>query len=220
MRIFIGIESCSIHREFQRAIRDTWLKDCDLNYKFFLSNPRNGPVLVPTTDELILPIVDGWFLLLKKFKMEIDWVLKQGYDYMFRCHSDTYVHIPRLLASGFEDYDYVGNPQGGWPRCAPFCYGGSGFWLSYNAMRHLQRVLSQKYWQDRMQHQIEDYDIGTILELCGIKRFADIRYRERGPGPSADNDYITLHESETDGEKEKNLRRGNNMLKAHLEAHK
>lgn len=216
MRIFIGIESCSIHRFTHQQIRETWLKDCPIPYKFFLA--KSVPDLRP--DELVLPdTADGQFKLLQKFSREIDYVLSNGYDFLFRCHVDTYVLIPRLLRSGFEQHDYVGFGQGGWPACAPLCYGGSGFWLSRPAMECLQKALHEPVWIDKARKSIEDYAIGEILAAGGFKQATDLRYRDRRPGPGPDNVYITLHEAAAEGFKDPhNLREHRYLMEAHQQA--
>jgi hypothetical protein len=216
MRLFIGIESCSMHRYSQQAVRETWLQNCLVDYKFFLSSPEAGPRPTPVEDEILFPVKDGWNQMLRKFCLEIDWVLARDYDYFFRCHTDTYVHVPRLLASGFEQNDYIGWGQE--TALFPFCYGGAGFWLSKKAMLFLQETLRKDYWVQKMSNSTEDYDIGRILHDGGFARTHDSRYREHAPGPAPDNDYITLHESEIEIKNGHNLRYRDHMLAAHRTA--
>jgi hypothetical protein len=223
VKVFIGVESCGAHRYSQQAVRDTYLKDCSVNYKFFLGMPKSGMnIPVPAEDEVIFPVHDGWFKMLHKFKLSIDWVLEHDYDYFFRCHTDTYVHVPRLLSSGFENYDFVGCRQ----QCTnspPFCYGGAGFWLSRKAMLSLQATLREESWIKRAEGQsTEDYAIGEILDRNGFSVIHDDRYGGQPPvGPEPSNNFITLHESELDSPngKEKNLRIRENMLAAHQRAY-
>jgi hypothetical protein len=47
-------------------------------------------------DELGLPIPDGYFYLTHKAKAAFAWALANDYDYVFRCDTDTFIHIPRL----------------------------------------------------------------------------------------------------------------------------
>lgn len=213
MNVFIGIESCNDHRYAQAAIRETWVKDCPTDWKFFIG--KNS--LQPCSDEIMLPVSDGQHKLFHKFSLEVNWVLEHGYDFFFRCHVDTYVDVPRLLASGFEAHDYAGYPQDGWPDCAPLCYGGSGFWLSRKAMLFFQQEVKQREWQLKF-NEIEDYHIGAVLERGGFERFGDYRYKDRRPGPRPDNDCITLHDAVTDGVDGKNLRDRRYMLETHREA--
>ncbi|SRR6266576_814650 len=222
-KIFIGIESCHEHRYSQQAVRDTYLKNSPVDYKFFLGTTRNSTARPPSTeDEIIFPVQDGWFKMLARFKLSIDWILEQGYDYFFRCHTDTYVHIPRLLSSGFEKHDFIGCRQ----QCnsaPPFCYGGAGFWLSRKAMLSLQTILQEDAWIKRMERSTEDYEIGEILSGNGFDVVHDARYGGQPPvGPQLDNDFITLHESELEGVggKERNLRIRENMLAAHERAYR
>ena len=228
MKVFIGIESCYDHRGSEQAVRDSWLKDWNGAYKFFLCpNVRD-----PQPDELILDAEDGWFNLLRKFRAEIDWFMSQDFDYFFRCHNDTYVFVPRLLTSGFENLDWIGHEQhapdwsaaekfSGHVGAHRFAYGGSGFWFSRKACETLQKFLHTADYLKHAEHAIEDIAIGKILSGEGFVLYNDHRYHERQPGPLPENDIITLHESETDlhVEGKVNLRNREHMLATHRRAH-
>jgi hypothetical protein len=213
MKIFLGIESCDVDRRTHQQIRETWLAGCPIDYKFFLTRAPIDQRL----DELVFPgTADGRSRLLQKFSREADYVLANGYDYFFRCQVDTYVHIPRLLRSGFEQYDYLGYGQGGWPLCAPFYYGGSGFWLSRKALLCLQETLKEPAWIKKVENCVDDTGIGIILEKHGIERISNQEhYRDHRPGPGPDNNCITFHESRFDIKDAHNLRKHRYLMEAH-----
>lgn len=196
MKVFIGVESCHKDRYTHQQIRETWLKDCPVEYKFFLVNPCDP---CPNSDELALDSFDGHERLLHKFRREIDYVLDGGYDFFFRCHIDTYVHVPRLLRAVPYGEHYVGFPQTvPDARGFPICYGGAGTWFSRPAMICLQAVLGSPKWESIAEGSLQYWDdwwIGSILHDRNFERIADLRYQDRRPGPAPDNDIITVHET-------------------------
>jgi hypothetical protein len=213
MKLFIGVESCHAHRFTHQQIRETWLSACPIDYKFFLVSPCSDA----QSDEVILDSFDGQWKLLHKFRREVDYVLIRGYDYFFRCHVDTYVHVPRLMRAVPVGLDYVGFPQDNREEGREICYGGPGFWLSRTALLYLQRRLAEPDWVKEAEHCIEDWHIGAILKEGGFKRTADLRYHDRLPGPAPDNDCISHHESAQEVwlTNPHNLREKKYLLEAH-----
>lgn len=181
MKIVLGIMSCLRDRSSQQIDRETWLQNCPVDYKFFLGSPEFNFITTPdrisspAPDELIFPTPDdmrgGWL----KVQAFIQWAISQDYDYLFKCDVDTYVSIPRLLRSGFEQHDYVGP------------YGGTGYWLSRRAMGILSRA---EYIEGRG----EDGWVETSLNRADIQPFRDARYGGLGEqGPRPDNNIIAVH---------------------------
>jgi hypothetical protein len=129
MKVLIAVLSCELYRTNgnNQALRDTWLP-CIVgaDYKFFMG--QGSKCTQP--DEVYLDVQDDYGHVTFKARAIYKWALEQGYDYIFKCFADTYVCPSRLLSSGFENYDYVGNfacrPQGSFA----YCTGGSGYWLS------------------------------------------------------------------------------------------
>jgi hypothetical protein len=207
MKLLVGIETCAVHAFSNQQVRDTWLKNCLVDYRFFFGHYSG----VLKEDEISLPIADGHSRLMQKTILQLNWVLDHGYDFHFRCHTDTYVHLPRLLASEFELHDWTGKPLGGPGQdCThPMIYGGSGSWYSRRAMEFLVSELRR----DPNQHNnllAEDWRVGKIFENH-ILRNGDDRYRDGLPGPAPENDFITTHPT-FDGS---NLRIWENLLKIH-----
>src|SRR5208282_981749 len=84
-------------------------------------------------DELALNAPDGYMYLTHKVKEAFRWAVAHNYDYVFRCDTDTFINIPRLLASWFEKFDYMGR-QLGVPKVNGYCYGGPGFFVNRKAL--------------------------------------------------------------------------------------
>jgi hypothetical protein len=75
---------------------------------------------------------DGYHSTYKKNHAIMQWVVDNDYDFVFTCDVDTYIVVPRLLACGFEQHDYMGH------RCDEgHAGGGYGYWLSRRAVEIL-----------------------------------------------------------------------------------
>lgn len=177
MRVFIYVMSCERHREFHQQARETWLKDCPVDYKFFMG----GPLRPIAPDEFIGDVPDATRNAAQKTYRAAEYALKNGYDYMFKCDIDTYVHVPRLLKSGFENADWTANNNS---------YGGSGYWVSRRAMEQLDPM---PVWGG------EDHWLTKTLRDKGLVPVQDHRYNSNtDEGPRPDNDIITVHPYGTD----------------------
>ena len=132
MRILLAIQSCHRDRGCHEQIRDTWmgLNNGAIDIKFFLGNPKGEAA----ADEIFLDVPDDLHSLSLKTLGMIVWTLEHGYDHSFKGDTDTYICIPRLLASGFEKHDYSGCVQGLDQGRIDAVYGGTGYWLSRRAM--------------------------------------------------------------------------------------
>ena len=86
------------------------------------------PPCVPQADEVVLSAPDDYIHLVVKVREMLRWAFAQGYDYVFKCETDTYVDLSRLLTSDFEKHDFIGGLNG---RAVA---GGSGWWVSRRAM--------------------------------------------------------------------------------------
>ena len=151
MRILIGIITahCPSRTEYIAAARETWLKDCKLDYKFVFGNPesQNPPMPRRTalSDELFVECDDTRAYMVHKNQALFKYALEAGYDFCFRCCDDTFVNPHRLLVHGLEQYDYAGCLGGWWlyygnitwPMKNAFMHGGCGVWLSRKAMHML-----------------------------------------------------------------------------------
>ena len=179
MRVLIAIMSCERDRVYHNLVRNTWLRDNPVDYKFFLGNQEQ-----PTSDEVSLGVSDG-VNSIPKIRKIIEYAVQNNYDYLFKCDVDTFVCVPRLLRSGFEDHDFVGC---GGP------YGVSGYWLSRKAM-----TLLYEKGTDVFGIRDEDRWVSQNLKRLDIDAFQDGRYHSlTNEGPAVDNDIITAHWYSTD----------------------
>jgi len=192
-KILISILSCHKERHLHQQIRDTWAKnDFNVDVKFFLGLPK----LPDTTDEIFLDVPDDEGHVSDKNAASIEWAYDHGYDFRFKCDTDTYVYIPRLVTSGFEMYDYSGlrYPYSDLPTIfntveRSEAYGGSGYWLSRLAMK----IILDNRGSTQYRGSTEDHWVGAILRQFPLSSRNDHRYRDTLNGPAPENDYITCH---------------------------
>jgi hypothetical protein len=152
--------------------RSTWLKDAPafstyVNYRFFYGH---GAQRSPEKDEVFLDCPDDYPNLPHKMQAIYRWALAKGYDYIFKCDDDTFVYLDRLMASGFEEYDYCGyilESDEAWSN-GRYISGGPGYWLSKKAMQILAEAV--------VDHWAEDLWTGRVLTKSGIRPHRDPRY--------------------------------------------
>lgn len=135
MKIIIAISGCDLYERngVNQSQRDTWLRDAvilGMDYKFF-----HGIGCEPKDDVVLLDCDDSIHGVTEKLKGKVRWALEQGYEYMFSCFADTYARPERLLASGFDKFDYFGDVgKGECEHATYYCHGGAGYFLSRKAM--------------------------------------------------------------------------------------
>lgn len=178
MKTLIAVLSCERDRWAHDQARQTWLKSCPVDYRFFVGIES----FATHDDEVKLNEPDASGTL--KMRAVFQRALEQDYDYLFKCDIDTYVHVPRLLKSGFEQHDWVANGNPLRP------YGGSGYWLSRKALVLLQQGSDQ----NTARPYNEDWWVGDNLRKFGLTPHIDKRYHsDTGEGPRKSNDLITSH---------------------------
>lgn len=113
----------------KKAVEATWWNDVskfpNLTAKFF-----TGAELGCSDEFTQLP---------EKNRRMIQWALDNGFDRMFRCDDDTFVHVDRLMRQTYEypDIDFGGADCGG------IALGGNGIWLSRRAME----IVAKADWE-------------------------------------------------------------------------
>jgi len=110
----------------QQAVRETWVREwghlMDVRVMLGQGNADPGP------DEIILDAPDGYAELPFKTAKGCQWALDHGYSHLFKCDTDTYVILPRLL-------NVVPPPEVHCASCRhnnlfPYGHmGGGGYWL-------------------------------------------------------------------------------------------
>lgn len=117
-----------------QAVRDTWANDVkaqpNMDLKFFYGE---GGTRTPEADEVFLKCPDDYEHLPHKTIAAVKWALDNGYDYILKCDSDSYLW-PDRLAQEIAEFtgDYGGYQHGS------VCSGGCGYILSRRAMEAVQ----------------------------------------------------------------------------------
>ena len=143
----------------------------------------------PLPDEVMLPVPDDFKHLPYKVRAIFAWALQHGYDFVFKVDTDTYVDVPRLMASGFEKWDYIGTE---------FCdekfgsraSGGAGYWVNRKSLVLLSSSPVETCYEDNW--------TGSTLRAHGVSLHKDDRYivNDRNNfemGPRSNNNAITSH---------------------------
>jgi hypothetical protein len=226
MKVLIAVLSCESFRTNgnNQAMRDTWLPLVSgADYRIFMGQGS----ICSQPDEVFLDVPDNYQNVTYKTRAMYKWALEHEYDFIFKCFPDTYVCPSRLLSSGFEKYDYVGNfacrPQGGFA----YATGGSGYWLSKKAYGPLATahipiedtivVVSpnRRPLRSRAPHRPNNAPVTKVLNVLtwaedrwtgglvytheDLKIHHDTRYEENvyGRGPEYNNSTISIHLSRT-----------------------
>jgi hypothetical protein len=179
-RLLIALTSCVHNRIYHDLARSTWLKNQSVEYRFVLGRGNNSPA----KDEVVFDVGDGMGSLQDKVEAAIYWALENEYGYIFKADIDTFIHVPRLLASGFEKSEWSGSG-----------YGGTGYFLSARAMK---AVLTAKMTEPGA----EDIRIAEKLRSAGLELMDDDRFNAKTSiGPAPDNSIITVHQYSERNEK-------------------
>jgi hypothetical protein len=155
MRLLVAVESCErdLVNGCHTAIRETWGKDFagKADVRFFVGS-GSAQLLA---DEIRLDAPDDYESLPFKTKALLRWAVEQGYDYLYKCDTDTCVLADRLLSCGFEHADYTGHFAQPTSCLWPFASGGNGYFLSRRAC---------KFVMDKTpDHWAEDLWVGQVL---------------------------------------------------------
>lgn len=225
MKTLIAILSCESYRinGNNQAMHDTWLpyvaNEASVDYKIFMGQGSK----CDKEDEVFLNVPDGYQYVTYKARAMHKYAADHGYTHIFKCYPDTYVCLSRLMASGFQKYDYVGNFACR-PVAGPYCTGGAGYWVSRKAYENLidahiptEDVIIESSSRrplrigrsprrlelpttTRVVHNTlmwaDDKWTGEILaKLPTLKSYHDLRYEENvlGAGPEEGNQTISIH---------------------------
>lgn len=206
MKPLILVGSCKKNQDAGclDAIRETWAKDSEIPYRFFLGKD----CIATHDDELVFNVIDGYFEQNPKHQAALKWALDHDYTHVFLCDDDTFVSPKRLLRSGWETAHYRGNmkdtPRPG-EECGvehDYCHGGCGYWLDAESMR---AVVAAEFDLERPDHRIDDQWFGLVLRDAGILPEHDYRYSmgtsygKAEPPVLPTNDVISCHLSRTLG---------------------
>lgn len=185
----IAILSCQLDGELEEAQRSTCLASAECVHKYFIGGNRPKALL---DDQVWVDVPDDYAGLPLKTQAICRWALDNGYTNIFKADTDTYIHVNRLMRSGFGQHDYTGYYRGTGPSYAS---GGSGYWLSTTAMEVIAEADMEFDFIDGERGYIngEDVQVGRQLMWSGIKCHWDPRYRLDHEYPSPLNSHITAH---------------------------
>lgn len=125
MNFLIAVITCEARREWADAQRETWVKDCKHDVRFFLARQTRDPL----ADEVFVDCGDGYEQLCAKVREMNRWALASGYDLLLKVDDDVIVFPTRLV---FPQGHYVGWKQE--PEKANWC-SGLTYWLSRDCMK-------------------------------------------------------------------------------------
>ena len=168
MKFVVLITSCAYHLARNEQCRSTWLKQWGhlIDYKFVFGQGYT----LKHDDEIVFPVDDSYQGLPAKIQASHKWTVEQGYDFSLKTDCDIFLHIPRLLDSGFENYPYSGNVF--WPATRhPFAL-GAAYWLD----RHASEILANAPLPPYPANGGDDVWVGRIMQEHNIPCHHESRY--------------------------------------------
>jgi len=99
--------------QMRDVIRETWLTKLPqgVDYKFFLGGTGESK-----QDEVYLDCNDSYNGLIEKVKAVVRWAYDHGYDYVLKLDDDTVIKPVEMLASDYNQHDFVGSDNGDFPK--------------------------------------------------------------------------------------------------------
>lgn len=145
-----------------QAVRDTWGKDVaafeNVTLKFFYGRPRDGFPRAPLGDEIFLESGDGYGSLAKKTVGVCQYAVDNGYRFIFKADTDTFVNVEKLLVEILQNsFDYAGWLHGN------VCSGGPGYLLSH----HAAKIVATQ--GNNPKHWAEDCHVAETLKNANIR---------------------------------------------------
>jgi len=179
LKILIAIPTCKADGELEDACRKTWASQ---------SHVRTDNITADIVffDGETLGVGDSYEELPIKVQAICKWALEKVYDFLFKCDSDTYVWLDRLLASGFERHNYSGYTNPNFPDSENYCSGGAGYWLSAKAMEVIAgATLPADTCEDRV--------VGRLLYDAGIKLHRNPLHAHGRHEEAKERKVLTMH---------------------------
>ena len=184
-KILIAVKSCFVDRDggFHDPIRKTWGSNLppNVDLRFFMGNDGKK-TLTLQWDEIYVEAPDDYHGLPLKTRAILINSLRD-YDYIFLCDTDSYVMPPKLIACGFENYDYMGVNTWPWgetraydapnrdgvnfhvPKCYGWASGGFGYFLSRKAAELVVKETPQIWAEDMFVGQV----LGPLIKKGEIR---------------------------------------------------
>ena len=193
MKPLIAIHACHKYSDLRQAVRETWVAKWGhlIDIKFFVGQPAGDE-----PDVVYLDCPDDFWSLGLKNSGSSRYARAHGYTNLFKCDDDTFVHVPRLLSSGFEQWEYTGR------RCQAnnfvYAQGGAGYWIGPRLI-DVMADISDGWWRLKpaMHNQFEDLGTGIQAHFHKFGLKDDTRYFHATTNtlgyPAPGNNFITAH---------------------------
>lgn len=188
-KIALAIKSCHRYAERRAAQQETWLQTWPHDFYYLIGKPYATPV----ADALHCDVSDAFADIAPKILHACRYALEQNTEHLVVCDDDTYIRPERLLASGFEKFDYFGFLRVSlldYNKGIPYAQ-GSCYTLSARAMERI--VLAADIMQPGI---IDDGAVGQAL--IGKVPFTHAHLFNPGPEPEPvlpSNEWISMHKA-------------------------
>lgn len=213
-RVIVAVKSCQrdMAAGFHQAIRETWgaaLKRKGIQTFFFVAEdtgPNKRTVRTYASDEKALSCPDTYEGLPFKTRAICQWMKSKLFDHLFICDVDTIIDADKLLASGFENYDYSGyfkkgqeeigqsfwyeDSHGQYPDCYSWASGGMGYFLSHFAVGYVSSVYPTVWAEDMYVGQVLGPKIAIGLLHAGALDLGTNHYRKSPKTPAWTPDVL------------------------------
>ena len=187
----IAIKSAQKFNDRRESQRATWLKSVDTDYFFVVGDYNLTTPRINETDLLfVCGAKDDFANIAPKVLGAVEYALEEHVTNLLVCDDDTYIHWPRMKASGFEKFDYLGFVRN--HSETPYMQ-GSCYWLNQRAMEMV--VNHKKYMVNGVP---DDGAVGRCLygevPFTHEHRFSiGVPYPERVWWPQKGNNAIAAH---------------------------
>lgn len=158
----------------------------DLDYfnKKAAESKKATPIeFTPKDDEVILHVPDDYYHLSYKTREGGRWAVDHGFERVFKCDTDTFFVLSRLMSCGFEQHDYQGRRVD--HHGIVYAEGGAGYWSSARLIRHFLDKPALEWAEDRW--------VGSIAQKVGVPLHNDMRFSNYPEFPTKSNNIITSH---------------------------
>ena len=170
----IAIVNCrSRQSTWANVIRESWLPSVpkDKADAFFFVGRGEGEKLPDDTIELDCD--DSYQGLPDKIRAIMRWSHARDYGHTLKCDDDTILDVPRLLASGYDQYDYTGKANRPVTKDTPFVVPmGFNYWVSKRCAEALLDAPLPENSNDD-----EKWVAGNLYHRLGVTLHDDQRYR-------------------------------------------
>jgi hypothetical protein len=181
-KVLLAVITCHKRKSFADYQRTTWAKGINsADVRFFVGRGQSEP----RADEIRLDVPDDYAHLKEKVRAACRWAISNGYEYFFKTDDDVVLHPDEILASGFENENYIGRavPLDGLGKV--FAAGGSGYWLSLRAMRYVAFAIPEN--SETVE---EDRWVAEVLRNHGIRLHSDQRYTDEANASENPISYV------------------------------